>query len=136
MSTYQIYGSNTGSADGVASIDIQFDGHIAAWNAWYDSTLTTTADDFAGMEVSFLSVNTATANDARGVIFSLANRLTLVTSGATLASGNGSLGGLSIPVSRGERVYLHLFATAGNVVQGMAQLYVEDQVSPSIRRRR
>lgn len=136
MSTYQLYGTNTGSADGVASIDVQFDGLIVAWNAWYDSTLTVTADDFAGLEISFLSVNTATANDARGVIFSLANRLTLVTSGATIAGGNGSLGGLSIPVSAGERIYMHLFASAGNVVQAIAQLYVEDQSSPQLRRRR
>lgn len=136
MSIYQLYGTAAAAADGVASVDIQFDGEIVAMILHIRGTFDATGDA-CGMEVSFLSSSMMDKNDARGVIGSLSAKAAVVTSGGLSASENLAISGLRIPVIAGERLYVHVgeYSSAGTVAV-RAQLFVLDNTDVNLRRRR
>lgn len=136
MSVYKLYGAGSGGVENaLAQIDIQFDGEIEALAL--DAFADMDADgEFFSCEVSFLSTNTITVNDARGSLLSGRTQMHISTSGISNGQVNHSVGGLSIPVSAGERVFLHLSASAGLASQANAYVYVRDRVRPGLRRRR
>jgi len=136
MSVYKIYGSGTGGAqDSIASLDIQFDGEIVACygNMISDADAD---DDTSSAEVSFLSTSSFAVNDARGSIMMIRNKVSLLTSGVYPNQTNVSVGGILIPISRGERIHLHINGTGSTVVTAHFYLYVNDRSDPRLRRRR
>ena len=137
MSIYQIYGSSTGDAEAAANLDVQFDGQIIAWDLW--ATINGAGGDgnYHHVEVSFLSSDMSNKNDARGVICSVRDTVSVLdATGAQFAATRSQLSGLFIPVVAGERLYMHLGATAGNVITASCRLYVDDASNPQLRRRR
>lgn len=137
MSIYQLYGTATSATDAVASLDVQFDGHIIAWSLSVNGSGVNAADEAVACEVSFLSTNMFNSNDARGVIASTQFRYGFTTSGAANASENTTLSGLTIPVVAGERIYLHIPDCSSTVTaRCRAILYVADQADSNLRRRR
>ena len=136
MAVYKLRALGTGGTeDSAASLDIQFEGFITAiWGAM-DADLDT-ADDTARFEVSFLSSNTHAVNDARGSLFQMRLREAQTAAGANMAAVNGGIGGIRVPVLQGERIHMHVEATAGVSSTCQCYLYVEDQSVPAILRRR
>ena len=134
MSIYQLFATGSTSADSVASLDIQFPGHIIGFSFSGNGASMATADDSYTFEASFLSSNCFISNDCRGVIGRVDCRVS-GTSGQ--ADAKNSLSGLSIPVSAGERVHLHRSIGGGTGATVMSCiLYVEDAADPTLRRRR
>lgn len=104
MSVYKLYGS--GVTDALATVDITADGVIEAiqWAAIGD--LDADGETFAA-ELSFASASGFTANDTKSSISTIRQANGLLTSGAIAAGVNCFLGPLDVPVSQGERLYLH-----------------------------
>lgn len=133
MSTYKMaVAEAAGTGDGLAQLDIQFDGVLTAvdWAACFHLDA---ADEQGTCELSFLSANQIGNNDARGSISMIRQRLTSLTAEAGPLGVNKSVTGLEIPVTRGERVYLHL---TGVVAVVDCYLHVSDRSDPRLRRRR
>lgn len=138
MSVYKLAATGSGGTEnGIAQLDVQFDGILTACHA--DLQLPATGNgDFAMVEASFISVNTRGQNDTRGSIISLEMEAALA--GAAFAadfSKNAQMAGLSIVLNAGERLWLHIVATASRAVRAAIYLYVEDgQMVPIASRRR
>ena len=137
MSVYKLFGNMTGGAQNdISALDIQFSGVLYGVSFSGFARLDAGQEAFQA-EVSFLSVSTLLANDARGSICATGQgELHLLTSGVGIVNLNHSISGLEIEVSAGERVHLHTNGTAG--VSGSLQcyLYVRDRAMASLRRRR
>lgn len=136
MSVYQLYGSGAASADGVASLDIQFDGDIVAWHASAQQSAADALSDGYAWQASFISTSMFASNDARGVIGNVNSRLGLLTSGGGNMATNTGMSGLNVPVVAGERIYLHLSVLGGGSSACTWLLYVLDSADVNIRRRR
>lgn len=135
MSVYKLNGNIAGGTqNAMQQIDIQFDGTITGCNMLLEVDLD--ADqEFAHGEVSFLSTNTIYSNDARGIIAEMGVQANLTTSG--MAAGyNHYVGPLSIPVSAGERIFVHAISTSGVSGTFNATLYIDDRADVNLRRRR
>lgn len=136
MSTYKLFGAGTGGVEnGVAQIDIQFDGTISSIHGSMISTVDAD-DEFASVEASFLATNTTAVNDARGSLITLQAQSSLVTSGFSINGVNSGVGPVDIPVNAGERIFLHINSSAGVVTSAQIYLYVLDGAPTSQRRRR
>ena len=135
MSVYKLFNSFAASADGAASLDVQFDGVITAVD-WSVRANLDADDEFYVCEVSFLSTSTFSANDARGSISMIAEQAGLLTSGAMVTNGNKAVAGMRIPVNAGERIYLHGQLSVTGAVTAQVYLHVEDTSDPRLRRRR
>lgn len=136
MSVYKLYAAGTGGAeDAAASLDVQFNGAIEGCLISAIADLDADQEQLQ-VEASFLSTSTFTANDARGSIAMAQAQLNLTTSGGSPGQLNVAMTGMNIPVSAGERLYLHLLATAGTTSKVHVYLYVRDRASPALRRRR
>jgi len=136
MSIYKFRGSGTGGTeDSNASIDIQAVGTITAMHMSMTADLD--ADlEFCIAEISFLSSNTVGVNDARGSLMIVATANSQAAAGTTVPAVNSGVSNVGIPVNQGERVHLHINATAGvtSVVHGY--LYVDDALDQQRTRRR
>lgn len=107
-------GDGTGGAENAAAnIDIPEDGMITGveWSA--APALNADGEEFAA-ELSFIATGQFSTNDSRGQISVVRARLGLLTSGAS-ATGLDRFTPMDLAVSGGERIYLHLTATAGVV---------------------
>lgn len=135
MSIYKLFGAGTGGAEeSLANLDVQFDGEIVAMSGTIYADLDA-ADEIVIAEVSFLSSNTWATNDARGSLFMMVNNLAIVTSGSSPGT-NHSVSGLFVPITAGERIHLHISATAGVISQTNVYVYVRDGTPTELRRRR
>lgn len=134
MSTYKLAcPQDSATADAIASVDIQFDGVIRVVDWAYEPNLDA-ADENGRAEVSFLSVSSFASNDARGSISIARQRLSLLTAEAGQMGVSKVVAGLNIPVSAGERLYLHL---GGNCTHSCdVYVHVDDQANVNLRRRR
>lgn len=137
MTVYKFFGQGTGGAqDSVATIDIQFDGDIVGMSLENRSTSGMASTDFISAELSFLSVNTFTSHDARGSLIETSFTLHDAGTGATAKVGRNQLSGIAVPVNAGERVHLHLNASAGEAQNCVGYVYVADNApTVPIRRR-
>lgn len=138
MSVYKLAATGTGGVEnGIAQLDVQFDGIITAIHGAMTANLTVTLD-FANLEVSFISVNSFGTNDTRGSLFTM--RQLMAITGAVWAVNNAmhsNVGGLAIAVNAGERLWLHYEATATRIITGDVYVFVEDgQGVPTAQRRR
>jgi hypothetical protein len=108
-----MYGAVTGGTqDGLANIDIPQDGVITGvdWDGRGDLDADT---EFWAAELSFIATNQLTQNDVRGRISSVSSGISLTTSGAPAPVLQKFVGPLDLPVSGGERLYLHASSTSG-----------------------
>jgi len=108
-----MYGGVTGGTeDALASIDIPQGGVITGvdWDA--HANLDADSEQFR-IELSFIATNQITSNDVRGRISSIGSEVAVLTSGIPVASMQKFVGPMDLPVSGGERLYLHSMATAG-----------------------
>ncbi len=136
MSIYKLQGNGTGGTEeSVGSLDIQFDGEINAIHGAMDADLDADLEVCAA-EVSFLSSNTIGINDARGSLFQLRVRTNETGVGKSDGHANSAVSGIKVPVTAGERVHLHLVASAGVVSSNQFYLYVDDGAATGLRRRR
>lgn len=137
MSVYKIAGSGTGGTENaVAQLDIQFDGVITAIFGSLRATLNADAEQVQ-WEVSFISTNTIGANDTRGSLFMMKGENSMTTSGQADHGQNAGIGGLSIVVNAGERLWLHASSSASTPSVIDVYVYVEDgQAVPTAQRRR
>lgn len=138
MSVYKLAATGTGGTQNAAAqLDIQFDGLITGMHGMILATLVAGGDQ-AIAEASFLSVNTIGSNDTRGSLLAIGTRLVVLdATGNTQNAENTSIGGLAIVVNAGERIWLHIAATASRASQVEFYFYVEDgQVTPTAARRR
>ena len=136
MSVYKMFANGTGGTENsVASFDVQFDGDIVAILGHLNPVFDANAES-CNMEVSFLSSSTFSVNDARGSLFILGSRLDVITSGGSQGIANNAVSGVRIPVSAGERIHMHLNASAGVVSVAQAYLYITDAADENLRRRR
>lgn len=137
MSIYQLYGTTGAVADGLSSLDVQFDGDIVAYYVSLETDANAHSDK-AELEVSFLSSSMHTNNDARGVIAAIGMRFSALTSGSINSWATATLSGIQVPVVAGERIYLHvpMFSGSLTVANAKAILYVSDTANVNLRRRR
>ena len=138
MSIYKLSATGAGGTDnGIAQLDVQFDGVITGIHG--DIQLPAVANaDFAFSEVSFISTNTRGISDTRGSIMSIEMEAALA--GAAFASDfskTTDMAGLAVIVTAGERLWLHIVATASRAVRSTFYMYVDDgQALPVASRRR
>lgn len=138
MSVYKLKGSATGDTENsVASLDVQFDGVITGALLCGFADIDADAE-FAACEASFLSTNTLSSNDARGSIIAGYIRGSAGGTPATLldTSVNTSIGGVTIPVTAGERIHMHCSGSTGVTGTYQVYLYVDDKANSDLRRRR
>lgn len=136
MSVYKLYAAGTGGTENAAAqLDIQFDGVITAIHGSVIGDLDTDLDKVKA-EVSFISTNTLINNDTRGSLITVAEFAAIGAAGAAVTQANSSVSNLSIPVTAGERLWLHIVATASVDSEVTFYLYVEDGANSELRRRR
>ncbi len=120
-----IFGAGTGGTeDAVAMIDIPQDGFIIGID--WDAHATLDTSETISAELSFISTNQLTTNDVRGRISSISAQTTILTAvGASEVSIQKWLGSFDIAVSGGERLFLHVTASAGVASVVRCNLYVD-----------
>jgi len=136
MSVYKLHGIVGANTDSLANLDIQFDGIIVGWFATCNGLSADALNDGFKCEVSFLSSNTFTSNDARGTIMQVQGGQAFLTQGGAGVFINRGMSGLSIPVTAGERIHMHVNISGGINCDFTVILYVEDTADVNLRRRR
>ncbi len=109
----QMFDAGSSTADAVASIDIPQNGKIVGID-WSVRGEGFAADaDLVEYDLSFVSTNQRTTNDARGTISSIMLGVSAATAAALVATYANKYVDLKdgISVSAGERLYLHLSAS-------------------------
>lgn len=109
----------TVTADAVASIQIPQNGVITGW-AW--SGHTAADDGIVLVELASTSVSTIGQNDTPGTSYDVVE-LTQLVSGAGGAA-NGFVAGVQIPVTAGDKLYLHAFAGSGANAAARFTVYI------------
>jgi hypothetical protein len=137
VSVYKLAGTGAGGTEnGLAQLDVQFDGIITAIFGSIDLDAAANGNE-AVYEASFLSVNTIGTNDTRGSLFQIRSKAVITAAGTMQSAENVGIGGLAITVNAGERLWLHAVVTAAIVSEGAVFIYVEDgQAVPTAQRRR
>lgn len=100
-----------GTENAAANIDVPADGVLKGVQWAMSAGLDADADAIQ-VELSFIATNQANTNDARGVISSIRSRFEMVTSGAGITAVNFYFP-TDLRMNGGERLYLHIIATAG-----------------------
>lgn len=117
-------GSGTGGEEAsVATVDVPEDGFIVGVQIAHFGDLDTDADT-ANMEISFVSSVQMNLNDTRASIVISRLRGTLVTSGLANTVNNMFVP-MNVRVFSGERLHMHLDATAGVVSGGNALIHLD-----------
>lgn len=125
MSIYKLFTTTDG--DGAASLDIIENGMITAVYFSGYAALSADADSFEA-EVSFASTSGFATNDTKSSIAKVATEVELVTSGEPQNGFNIMVAPLEIPVSQGERLYLHTATPVGTAAIRMScYVYVKDR---------
>lgn len=133
MSIYKLFAAGTGGTENaLAQLDIQFNGSIVGLAMSLVADLDTDLEKCKS-EMSFISTNSLTSTDTRGSLLTVA-AFASVSFGIT--QSNIALGALNIPVSAGERVWLHTEATAGVASDCTGYIYVDDGSAAVAQRRR
>jgi len=127
LMVYKLYASVSTSTDSAASLDIVEDGQIIGMNLDIDATADDALNDGATAEVSFASVSAFATNDTRASIIAAGVHQGFLTTGggAVAKSSLIAFGQDGIPVSGGERLYLHINITGTSVCAVRCYLYVK-----------
>jgi len=137
MTIYKLFKNFSASLDSGASLDIQFNGFINAIVLSAQADMDADLEKYR-IELSFLSSSTFNINDARGSLAIIGARASAAGTPASLSQYgiNIALSGLNIPVSQGERLYLHAVMTGTADLDATAFTYTTDRSNPTLRRRR
>lgn len=136
MSVYKLAAVGSGGTeDGIAQLDIQFTGTITAILGTMAAGLAANGEKSA-VEVSFISTNGLGTNDTRGSLFAMRQELLVGASGAAFNTVNNAVGGLKIPVGAGERIWMHIDASASRSTNAEVYLYVDDGANVQTPQRR
>lgn len=100
-----------GVQDGVSQVDIPQDGFILGLD-WDAAVFLNASTEFFKCELSFIATNQFQTNDVRGRISSISSSMHLLTSGIGVVSVQKYVDIKELTVSGGERLFLHLDATA------------------------
>ena len=138
MRVYKLY-ANLSTADDIAALDFQSDGFIKGYSFVVDPNGMDALNDSVKIELSFMSVNSFSANDTRGSIGMASVAQQFLTSGGGMVVSVHAIMGLDIPVSGGERVHVHCSLGGGATGDVNVYIYVEDGTNgttkPARRRR-
>ena len=120
-----MFASGTGGdQDGRAVIDIPQDGFILGLD--WDAHAFLNADaEFFSAELSFIGTGLLTTNDVRGRISSISTSIHILTSGISTVQINKYVDLKELAVAGGERLFLHVSATAGVVSVFRCNLHFE-----------
>lgn len=121
-----------GTQDAVASIDIPQDGALTGIDWDVRGDLDADAEEM-DVELSFIATNQLETNDVRGRISSVGAEISLTTSGVAVCFLQKFVGPIEIPVSGGERLYLHAKCTTGLTGRIRCNIHF-DTASPAQRR--
>jgi len=114
-----------GTQDALAMIDIPQDGFLIGIDWDINGDLDSDGDELR-LEMSFIATNQLAQNDVRGRISSASARAVVLTSvGGHIVSVQKWLDGFDIPVSAGERLFLHSLTTAAAVAVCVVNLYFD-----------
>lgn len=138
LMVYKMFATATASTDAAATLDIVFDGVIEGLVL---DTVMQNADalnDAVGAELSFASVSGFVTNDTRASIIGSRIAQGFLTSGGgpTGKVTNVAFGPDGIPVSAGERMYLHLLLVGAGTLIASVWLYVRTSGGARADRRR
>lgn len=123
-----------GQQNALAQIDCPLSGNITGV-AWVLSADVDADQDFATAEVSFGSVYVL-ANDSRQVISIAGVGASQVTAASVVRIDTNYYDAMSLPVSAGERIYLHVNATASLPGTANAIIHFDFDIDrPQARRR-
>lgn len=109
-----MYGGVSGGVeDALAQVDIPQDGVLIGID--WDFSMNLDADgELAQAELSFIATNQINTNDVRGRISSISVVTAVLTSvGSTTIGMQKWLGGFDLPMSGGERLYIHVTSSTG-----------------------
>jgi len=126
MTIYKLMATTV--AEGAATLDIQDDGVLEGVLIAMRATLNADGENM-NCEVSFASTNGIATNDTRASFAGAALQVGLLTSGSANSSVNVFIA-LNLPVSAGERIYLHTAGTAAALDRASVWLYVADRGRP------
>ncbi len=116
--------STGGTQDAVAQIDVPQDGVLRGID--WDIRAALDAAENYDAEFSFIATNQLAANDVRGRISSIGVTAAIVTAvGAVVVSLQKWIGGFELMLSGGERLYLHVQATAGVMATARLNLHFD-----------
>lgn len=138
LMTTQLYAQVTAGAttDDVAAFDVPEKGKIWAveWNFHHTAGMAT--EDHIVGQLSFLSTNQFSSNDARGVISNGGIGVCTVTTSGLAGYPLGNLHSfpVGLEVTAGERIHLHTLVSAG--VTGFIRCVVHLDVGRTSRRSR
>lgn len=108
----QLFAAGTATADDAAAVDIPEDGRISAIQWGANAELNASGESFIA-ELSFLSTNLFTQNDARGMISVIRSEAGLLTSGMGITAMNLQVLIEDLRVAGGERIHLHVNVSSG-----------------------
>lgn len=100
-----------GTQDAVANIDVPDDGTIEGVEWAGAASLDANGEEFAA-ELSFIATNQFGTNDSRGQISTIRAGIGILTSGGGVTQLS-RFTPMNLDVAGGERLYLHLTASAG-----------------------
>lgn len=122
MDTLKLFTSTIGDAG--AALDIPEDGEIQSILMDLIVLGADALNDGIAAEISFASVSGFSANDTRASMLTLRAYQGFLTTGGSMTGKTAVVNGLAIPVSAGERIYLHTVATGTVTFNLIAYLYV------------
>ena len=113
IKVYKMFGSGSASANAVATYDTQEDGEICSILMDGYCTGADALNDGFSWEVSFSSVQAIATNDTRAALMGISSAQNFLTTGGAPVAKNSfiTFAPFGIPVSAGERLYLHLLIT-------------------------
>lgn len=121
-----------GTENAIASIDIPFDGSISQV-AWAIGAAFDAIGEALYVELSFIATNQNNQNDARGIIDNARSELAGVTSGAGHFGINRAVPINDLRVQGGERLHMHVVASAGLVANIQCLVHLETTAGGSRR---
>lgn len=125
-------GGTGGTEDAAANVDVPQDGVITGID--WDVQAEVDADaESIGVELSFIATGQLTQNDVRGRISGVSAKFSLTTEGGGTFSLQKFVDPMDLPVAGGERLYLHIVASAGVVTVARANVHL-DTTGAGIRR--
>jgi len=126
-----------GVQDGLVMFDVPTDGDLIGIDWDFHATLN--ASEFYEVELSFIATNLLGTSDVRGRISSISQSVEVITAvGVAQTNVQKWISGMNISMAGGERLFVHVNATAGVVTRGRINLFFDFAVSPvrrSARRR-
>lgn len=114
------------AGDAAAAIDVREDSDIVAIAGTMTALDLDTEADFCRAELSFLSTNQMSTNDARGSLLQLELQGTVETLVGVMVPQTAIAVDLGdgIPVNAGERVYIHISTSTGVTPRAIFMLYM------------